>query len=414
MRAMLEKYNRNFSSLSTYTRGPGTIPWTPTEVVLVTGTTGSLGCHLLETLYSCCEVDRVYAFNRSAKHGACLYDRQKVALVERGIDSHILDTGKIVLVEGDLTKPLFGLSDQAFNEIHQSVTHIIHNAWPVDFVSSLQAFEPTVQGVRYLVDFALMSPWPSPRRLLFTSSTATVQYSPCGVTIPELPLGPDITIHNGYSEAKWVCEHILYAAAAETPMDPLVVRVGQLSGGRMGTWHASEWFPVMVQSAAQLNCFPDDKGLVDWLPFDIAAAAVVDLRNASSTTHTLHLVHPRPISWHTIAIAMSSEFSVPLVAFSEWLTILEQAAQATTTLKAKSRDFRAPKLIPFYRSLEERSSSSRMSVGFPEVDITQALKLSSTLADPNLRQISAMDIRRWLEYWYSVGLLSGNSVHSRL
>ena len=76
--------------------------------------------------------------------------------------------------------------------------------------------------------------------------------------IPESPIDLRYVVPNGYSEAKWVAERILYAAAAQTNLDPLVVRIGQLCGGQSGARSTNEWFPIMVDSSNALGYFPGD------------------------------------------------------------------------------------------------------------------------------------------------------------
>lgn len=61
------------------------------------------------------------------------------------------------------------------HQLRDNVTHIVHNAWPVDFKRPLQSFEKSLQGVRNLVDFALSSPYTDPPRLLFVSSIGVFQ-----------------------------------------------------------------------------------------------------------------------------------------------------------------------------------------------------------------------------------------------
>lgn len=61
---------------------------------------------------------------------------------------------------------------------------------------------------------------------------------------------------SGYGESKWVGEKILEAAASETGLTTIVVRVGQISGGRNGYWHQKEWFPSLVRSSLFLRVFP--------------------------------------------------------------------------------------------------------------------------------------------------------------
>lgn len=48
-------------------------------------------------------------------------------------------------------------------------------AWRVDFVIKLNSFEPQVQGVRALIDFALTSALPEPPKLVFESSMGALQ-----------------------------------------------------------------------------------------------------------------------------------------------------------------------------------------------------------------------------------------------
>lgn len=76
--------------------------------------------------------------------------------------------------------------------------------------------------------------------------------------MPEAPVPPELALMSGYSQSKWVAEQILQNAGARTALDPLVCRVGQVSGGPSGDWAPNEWYPIMVQSATQVGCFPED------------------------------------------------------------------------------------------------------------------------------------------------------------
>jgi hypothetical protein len=116
------------------------------QVFLITGTTGGLGSHLLRDACECEKVVRVYAFNRPQKK-ASLVQRQRDVLREYGLDESIIDTEKIVLLEGDLMAENFGLEQSVYQEasnipelklkllskrlsllqLADSVTHIIHN-----------------------------------------------------------------------------------------------------------------------------------------------------------------------------------------------------------------------------------------------------------------------------------------------
>ncbi|KZT73708.1 acetyl-CoA synthetase-like protein [Daedalea quercina L-15889] len=407
MRAMVAKYTTGFSvhKADPSARQP------EGEVVLVTGTTGSLGSHLLSQLAENGEIGRIYALNRPSRDQRPLRERQRSALTVRGLDADVLDSDKVVLLEGDLTKAYFGVGEALYEELRRSVTHIIHNAWRVDFVITLNSFEPQVQGVRSLVDFALSSPLPEPPRLVFESSMGTLQGAPAEEFILETSSKPEYAVGTGYAESKWVSEQILFAAAEKTALSPLVARLGQICGGPDGAWNAHEWFPSVVQSAPALGCFPDDARPVDWIPLDLATAALIDFRAASSPTHLVHLVHPRPVAWHALAAAVSAEFGVPLVPYAAWLSKLEQyAAQSLAGAGAQGaemvRSLRALRLLPMFRGMAMQVGQGRRALGMADMDVARAKAASPTLADPGLRQLSVEDVQRWLAYWRKVGLFS--------
>lgn len=68
------------------------------------------------------------------------------------------------------------------------------------------------------------------------------------------PLG---AVGAGYTESKWVTEEILVTAAEATPLRPIIIRVGQLSGGPNGCWKPSQWVPSIIRSAITLGSLPD-------------------------------------------------------------------------------------------------------------------------------------------------------------
>jgi len=392
----------------------------PGSVVLVTGTTGSLGCHLLETLANSPLIGRVYALNRPDRKGRPLRDRQVEALRERGIAESVVDVEKVVLLEGELTNPHWGLTEDLYNEIHNSVTHVLHNAWRVDFVSPLSAFEPNISGLRTLIDFCLTSTVSTTPRLVFTSSLTDATKAPHGQQVLEDPIPPEWSVGMGYSEAKWVCEEILFAACRSTLLDALVVRLGQITGGKAGAWATTDWFACMVQSASKdgVGCFPDDPRLMDWFPFELASSALLDFLHTPpaylsnvAPSRVVHLVHPRPVTWSDIAAEVVRAVGGRLVPFDDWLRAIEAAAilaksqPPTANEGKKPRRMRAISLIPFFRTLHKNMRDGARAMGFPAWDGPRGVAASPTLSDPDVAQLGAEDVRRWVNYWKRVGFI---------
>ena len=89
-----------------------------------------------------------------------------------------------------------------------SVTHIIHNAWTVNFNLALQSFEGQVAGVRKLVDISAAATHPI--RILATSSIGiTNSWDPSNGPVPEHPLSDvKLATETGYTASKFVVEAV--------------------------------------------------------------------------------------------------------------------------------------------------------------------------------------------------------------
>ena len=115
---MMAQYSKEFSPHT------GTDPLPPDDVVLVTGTTGTIGSNVLAQLVADPKVERVYGLNRESI--TPLDTRQRIALSGRGLDPTIVDSPKVVLLEGTVSQPKLGLPDDLYEELRASVTHVIH------------------------------------------------------------------------------------------------------------------------------------------------------------------------------------------------------------------------------------------------------------------------------------------------
>lgn len=88
------------------------------DVVLVTGTTGSLGAAVLAKLIRDPVVTKVYALNRPSGSGVDLFERQRVALKSRGYDEGLVASPKLRIVEGTLSGSGLGIERSLENEVY--------------------------------------------------------------------------------------------------------------------------------------------------------------------------------------------------------------------------------------------------------------------------------------------------------
>ena len=90
------------------------------ETVLVTGTTGRLGSHLLAQLLERMDVARVYALNRGAPGSEeALGKRSRAAFRQWGLDESLLDSGRVSFHPADLLKPHFDLGPALYDEVSE-------------------------------------------------------------------------------------------------------------------------------------------------------------------------------------------------------------------------------------------------------------------------------------------------------
>ncbi|THU98749.1 acetyl-CoA synthetase-like protein [Dendrothele bispora CBS 962.96] len=390
METMVSKYSNGLPSLNIQQRS--------NRVMLITGTTGALGCHILATLLADAEVSRIYAFNRKRESFTPL-ERQIQAFNEREIDTEQLRTcgSKLVLLDADLTRDGFGIDSKIYGDILNSVTHVLHNgksssklAWRVDFNLSLTSFESNIKGLRNLIALSLMSG----AQLIYTSSMGIFQNVESLETLKETWVDPEVAVGTGYTESKWVSEKLILSSMLP---NSLVIRVGQLTGdSKYGVWNRKEWVPTMIRSATMLGCLPDEPKLISWISVDYAAHILVSYTKGDfgsrNSPSILHLAHPNPISWSTIAEAIRTELeNTALVPYAEWLARLEERSQDTK--------LPAVRLLPFYRALNTRIGSSHNyeAFGMPRM-VTE--KGAPTIVLPSL---SGDDASRWICHWKKLG-----------
>ncbi|KAM5532280.1 hypothetical protein V8D89_014038 [Ganoderma adspersum] len=363
------------------------------DVVLITGTTGGFGCDVLEHLLRDERVEKVYAFNRP---GSQAMERQFTRFRERALDESLLFTPKFRMIEAALDTPGFGIESQLLSEIRDSLTHIMHNAWTVNFALTLSSFEPDLKAVRNLVELAWNSPYIMPPRIQFTSSIGVFEHCAVPLPIPEVPLNASSALGSGYSESKWIAEQVLYNVGERASIPSIVVRLGQISGDKTGHWNEREWFPALVKSAVLTRCLPDVEGEASFFLSYPAARAFVEMR--SSPESILHLVHPHPVSWHDLITPIARELGVPLVPYTTWLPALERSAEGS---EDAARENPALRLLDFFRSFAK--GNEKPPLGLWQLATKQAVDASETLA--RMPQLEETDVKRWVAAWRTSGFL---------
>ncbi|KZT20031.1 putative nonribosomal peptide synthetase [Neolentinus lepideus HHB14362 ss-1] len=403
-------------------------------VVLLTGSTGSLGSHLLLQLIQTERVAKVYAYNRKSS-AVSSFERQKAAFVDKGFDCSCLDDAviqsKVVFLEGEAARDSLDLDTKIYEELQNTCTHIIHNAWRLDFNLSLSSFESHIAGTRNLLTLALTSAKSWSPRFLFTSSISVLQHwdTGKGFAPEEDYLDVDVAVGHGYGESKYVAEQLILS----TPLQSTSFRIGQISGGSPnGSWALTDWVPIIIKSSVGLGCLPDSGGVISWLPMHSVAHSILDVAFAPPNVclpRTLHINHPRPVRWtrvmqevrevlidRGVAVGSTDRLEpqqearykeLPLIPFYDWVQRVKERSINPT--KGDLNRIPAIKLLDFFSSIaagdlaaEDRGLKEYETGNWAQLGTSEAVRVSETMK--NMTQITKGDVSMWIDYWISKGL----------
>ncbi|KAL3478125.1 hypothetical protein BJX99DRAFT_245792 [Aspergillus californicus] len=286
--------------------------------IVVTGATGSLGCHVVAKLSTLPDVQKIYCFVR-ASSPLDAYGRLLDSLHARRVYGTLstASKNKLIALPSDLSQPTLGLDQTTYNTLTSSLTDIVHCAWSVNFNLHLTSFgKGNLAGLQNLINLSLRAQRPSPASLNFCSSISAVVRS-TEPWIPEsLPKSLSYAQSMGYAQSKLVAEHMCVNANRQAGARTRVLRIGQVVGDtEFGIWNTTEAIPLMIQAAKTVGSLPQLDEFHRWLPVDCVAGVVVDasLSNAADTTTTtspnsahgsnsaseqvFNIISPHPFHW---------------------------------------------------------------------------------------------------------------------
>jgi thioester reductase-like protein/acyl carrier protein len=373
------------------------------KVVLVTGASGSLGGQLVDQLAHMDDIEQVVCLNRE-KANSEPYDRQQKAMREKGIRSFDKIRPKLLVLQTDSAKPKFGLSDTEYEGLVNSVTHLIHNAWPMSAKRALPGFESQFQVMRNLLDLASDVVGRRPESFNFSfemvSSIGVVGHYGLGngepkTMVPEDRMSIDTVLPNGYGDAKWGCERMIDETLHKHPgrFRAMATRLGQIAGSKdHGYWNPMEHFGFLVKSSQTLNALPDTGGMVYWTSVNDVAGSLIDLVLADNKPHPLyHIENPVGQTWSEMNTILQDACMIDnLIPFEEWVERVR---------KAPTKNNPASTLLGF---LDD--NYLRMSCGGLVLDTKNTLEHSQTLRA--LGPIEDNVVRKYIHIWKEIGFLS--------
>ena len=405
-------------------------PVKPTRTVLVTGTTGSLGSYILDLLMKNETVEKVYCLNRAATQP--MIEVQKSRFVERGL-----------LVDRDWSKVVFGAmtqdSSKAFDQptavqLAEDVDHYILNAWPVNWLISLEECKEILWSMTWLLATAQHGS----AYVHFVSTVGTVSNfftSPSGLkskatAIPEQHFDdPLVSTASGYGESKFCGERLLKHYSDKYGTQTSVIRPGQISGDtNSGYWLTTESVPILVKTCKTLRLVPDLGLRAAWTPVNQVAEIVWDIARSreadkdGNRAKVFHISNPRLSEPNLLSTAVADFLNgytqsnghgngiekdeVKIVPAQDWL-------EAVRSSKHSVEDLPGLKILDFFEGLAQQGKQASLlshpnepaptvSLDFGGLDLKNTVAVSETLRE----RVKAPDealLKKYLAYWQSIG-----------
>lgn len=185
--------------------------------------------HLLTNVLANPPIAHVYGFTRI--HTTPPFNRQRTVHETNGLSARF-PPERVTFLETNLSQPYFGLPRPTYRKLLISVTHILHNAWEVNFNHSIQSVQYLhIHAVRRFINFSSHSKYGA--FIFFISTIGTAKSYPFSHTGPMPKSITDecsLPQAMGYAESKHVAESMVDEAARVSGMRSVVCSVGLVAG----------------------------------------------------------------------------------------------------------------------------------------------------------------------------------------
>ncbi|KAF7718484.1 Short-chain dehydrogenases/reductases family protein [Penicillium ucsense] len=299
---------------------------TDADTVLLTGATGFLGAFLLSDLLesTTAKIVCLVRFNDPE-------DDDQASGVAR-IRRNLLDLGlwrdtlmeRVEILPGNLSRPHFGLSPDAFDELAGRVQVVVHAAATVNLVYPYAALrKANIGGTREILRLA-------------AKGGATVQYvSTNGVLPPSGEKGwsehsmldvKDVPtkLVDGYGQTKWVAEQLVLEAG-KRGLPVKIHRCGTISGHSLtGSANAWDLLTALLVESIRLGYAPEVEGWrAEMTPVDFVSKSIIHLATQTQADETVfHLGDPNPVNIRSVFENLNDlGYPTKSLSWEEWVAL---------------------------------------------------------------------------------------------
>jgi amino acid adenylation domain-containing protein/thioester reductase-like protein len=302
--------------------------------VLLTGATGFLGAYVLNELLSQTEA-RIHCLVR------CETEEEGWSRLRRNLDQFSLWReslpARVVILRGDMARPLLGLSEERFDALAAQLDAIYHcGAWVTGLYPYQTLKATNVSGTQEVLRLAARGRWKPLHHVSTTSVFRGFGYSSGHVIFEDAPLGSAEGVVVGYSQSKWVAEKLV-ASARSRGMPVVIYRPGQVTGdSETGVCHTDDVWCRALKTFIELGSVPEisEPLSIELTPVDYVARALVHLSlREDSLGRAFHLINPEtaPLP-EVVEWTRSFGYRIQGAPVGEWREAIQRFASRETAL----------------------------------------------------------------------------------
>jgi amino acid adenylation domain-containing protein/thioester reductase-like protein len=270
------------------------------ENVLITGAAGYLTSHLLARLLQV-ESNEVYTCLIRAASEQAAKNKLKETFNRYHLNVALLETPRLSIVLGDISKPRFGLGVDQYESLKNTTTKVIHCAAVVNnLLSYKELFDTNVLGTLEIIKLA------KPIHYASTLSVFVGTDKNSGTVYESDDLSDIQKAYGGYAQSKFMAEYLL--RASKLPF--VCYRFGLLTGHTKESYaNPKEFITMLFKGLENFGCLPDidlKKMVVDISPVDFAVEVMADIYLQSDYNQTYHIANNKGASLQLIYDTMQA------------------------------------------------------------------------------------------------------------
>lgn len=390
------------------------LDFTPIGNVLLTGVTGFLGSHILDS-YIKKTNGKIYCLIRQ-KNNILPKERLKNTL-EFYFDKKYnnLLGRRIICIEGDITQENLGLQQHEYEKLGNNIDTVIHSAALVKHFGNYEEFKKiNINGTKNLINFSKTFKC----RLMHISTISVSGNNFAEGSFVENNIKKEINydetnfyvgqnLENLYVKSKFLAEQSVLDAIRDG-LECYILRMGNLtsrySEGKFQQNHFENAFVNRIKSLLEIGAIPDYilNGYAEFTPIDYCGDAIIDLANHYNKNFSVfHLLNEKHVELKDLCnIIKKLGIKFKIVNEEEFNLIIDNLLQkedGSNVISGIIRDFNNDRKLVYDSNIKIKSDFTKeflKSIGFewPVIDINYLRNYLKYLSDIGYLNIKLKEI----------------------